>query len=204
MRRYAVLASLALATAALGPASAQDTHVKIFAAASYVSPLSEENVTVGSVTDSVKNANALGWDFGIEGRFTKWIGLEVDYIHANQDVKFNGQTIGSTTLAPLSATFDIHVVHSKIVDFYLGPTYSYVNWGDIKLNGSGSGLYGSNNLGTDSENAWGVSLGLDIGLGKHVAIVTGIRYLQLDLTPQGGQSAKVDPLFTRLGIGFRF
>jgi outer membrane protein W len=204
MRRFAVLASLALAAAALEPALAQDTHVKIFAAASYVSPLSEEDVTVGSVTQSVKNSDALGWEFGVEGRFTKWLGLQVDYIHVDQDVKYNGSTIGSTTLSPLSATFNIHVVHSKIIDFYLGPTYSYVNWGDISLNGPGSVFYGTNNLGTDSESAWGASLGLDIGLGKHVAIVTGIRYLSLDLTAQGGQSAKVDPLFSSVGIAVRF
>lgn len=204
MTRYAALASLALAAAAFGPAFGQDTHVKIFAAASYVSPLSEEDVTINSVTQSVKNSSELGWDFGIEGRFNKWLGLEVDYIHVNQDVKYNGETIGNTTLAPLSATFDIHVVHTKIIDFYLGPTYSYVNWGDIRLNGPGSVFYGTDNLGTDSESAWGASLGLDIGLGSHVAIVTGLRYLRLDLTPQGGQGAKVDPLFARVGIGFRF
>ena len=204
MRRFAVLASLALATAALEPALAQDTHVKIFAAASYVAPLSEEDVTINSVTQSVKNSDALGWEFGIEGRFNKWLGLQVDYIHVDQDVEYNGSTIGSTTLAPLSATFNIHVVHSKIVDFYLGPTYSYVDWGDISLNGPGSVFWGTNNLGTNSEHAWGASLGLDIGLGKHVAIVTGLRYLRLDLTPQGGQSAKVDPLFSDIGIAVRF
>jgi len=204
MRRFAVLASLALAAAAFTPAAAQHDHVKIFGAASYISPLSEDHVTFGSVRQSVKNSDDLGWDFGVEGRFSKWIGLEVDYIHANENVKYNGTTIGKTDLSPLSATLDFHLVHSKVVDFYLGPTFSYVQWGDIRLNGPGSVFWGTNNLGTDSEHAYGASVGLDIGLGSHVAIVTGLRYLRLDLTPTGQQSAKIDPLFSRVGLAVRF
>ena len=55
MRRFyaalVVLAALALAT----PAMAQDTHhFKIFGAISYISPLGEEDVDAGSVTESVQ------------------------------------------------------------------------------------------------------------------------------------------------------
>lgn len=204
MTRIPIIASLALAAAAFQPVLAQDNHVKLFGAAAYVSPLSDDDVTFSSVKHSVQESDELGWDVGIEGRFTKWVGLELDYVNATHDVEIDGVTIGRTTMAPLSATFNVHVVHTKIVDLYLGPTFSYVNWGDIELNTAGGALFTTNGQGTDSETAWGASLGLDIGLGKTFAFVGGVRYLDLDLTLDGTQNTKVDPLISRLGVAFRF
>src|SRR5262245_17298964 len=118
-------------------ARAQDTHVKIYGGAGYVAPMSDSEVTIGSVTDTVKNEKQVGWNLGVEGRFTKLLGLEVDYVRADQDVTFGGSTIGSTTFSPLTATLDLHLIHTTVVDLYLGPSYSYVNWGAIHVNASG-------------------------------------------------------------------
>jgi hypothetical protein len=38
----------------------------------------------------------------------------------------------------------------------------------------------------------------------HFAIVGGVRYLKLDLTPQDGDGIAVDPLISRVGAAFRF
>jgi outer membrane protein W len=166
--------------------------------------MSDSDITLGSLTESVEAQEQVGWNLGIEGRFNKWLGLEIDYVNANQDVSFGGSTIGDTTFSPLTATFDIHVVHTKVVDFYLGPSYSYVNWGDIHLNAAGGGISGSSEIGTESSSAWGASLGLDIGFGKHFAIQAGLKYLDVDLELSNGQAAGVDPLMARLGVAFRF
>lgn len=183
---------------------AQDTHFKVYGGAAYVAPMSDSDVTFGSVSDTVKTEQQVGWNLGVEGRFNNWFGVELDYVNATQDIKFGGTTIGDVNFSPLTATFDIHVVHTKIVDFYLGPSYSYVNWGDIKVNASSSGITGSSEIGTDSSHGWGVGLGIDIGLGKHFAFQGGLKYLDVSLEPRGYSSVAVNPLVGRLGIALRF
>lgn len=203
--KLAIVAVLLVAAVmATPPAAAQGTHVKIYGGAAYVAPLSESDVTVGSITEAVKNEQQVGWNFGIEGRLGKIFGIELDYVRADQDVKFAGTTIGKTNFSPLSLTANFHLIHSTIVDFYFGPSYSYVNWGDIKLNGSGQGLFTTTGLGTDSSNAWGVSTGLDIGLGKHFAFTAGLRYIDTPMKIQNGPDIKVNPLVARVGVGVRF
>lgn len=195
---------LAVVIAVSPSAQAQDTHVKFYAGPAYVAPLSDSDVTLGVISDTVKEEKKVGWNLGIEGRFTPWIGLEVDYVHADQDVTFGGSTIGNTTFSPLTATFNIHPVHTKVVDFYLGPSYSYVNWGEIHLNTNGGTINGSSTIGTDSTHGWGASVGLDIGLGKHFAICGGLKYLNVDLQMNNGQTADVKPLVARLNAAIRF
>jgi hypothetical protein len=198
------IAAFAGSSALADDSDTQQTHVKLYGGAAYVAPMSDSDVTFGTVTDAVQAEDQIGWNFGIEGRFTKWFGLELDYVNATQDIEFGGSVIGSTTFAPLTATFNIHVVHSTIVDFYVGPSYSYVNWGDIELNQEGQTFFSTDGLGTDSENGWGVSLGLDIGLGKHFAFTGGLRYIDVPIVVQGGGSANVNPLVGRLGVAVRF
>jgi len=118
-------------------------------------------------------------------------------------VDFGGTTIGEANFSPLTATFNIHVVHTTVVDFYLGPAYTYVNWGDIHLNASGSGITGSSDIGTDSAHGWGVSMGIDIGW-EHFVFTGGLKYLDVGLQVQNGPTIPVNPLVARLGVGFRF
>ena len=203
-RIWIVGVGLAVAGAVSPSARAQDTHVKFYGGPAYVAPMRDSDVTLGVISDTVKEEKQVGWNLGIEGRFTKWIGLEVDYIHANQDVTFGGSTIGDTTFSPLTATFNIHPVHTKVVDLYLGPSYSYVNWGEIHLNANGGTITGSSEIGTKSATSWGASLGLDIGIGKHFAICGGLKYLNVDLEMDNGQTADVKPLVARINAAIRF
>lgn len=201
----AICLGVAVALLPSARAEEQDTHFKLYAGPAYVAPMSDSDVTLGVISDTVQAEDQVGWNFGLEGRFNKWFGIEIDYVNANQDVSFAGSTIGDTTFSPLTATFDIHVVHTKVVDLYLGPSYSYVNWGDIHLNTNGQNVTGSSSdLGADSSQAWGASLGLDIGIGKHFIIQGGLKYIDVSLDLENGQTTSVNPLVARLGIGVRF
>ncbi|HEX4825563.1 MAG TPA: OmpW family outer membrane protein [Candidatus Polarisedimenticolaceae bacterium] len=203
VKRALALVSFALIGAA--PAFAQGTHFKLYGGAAYVAPLSESDVTVGSVTDSVKAEKQVGWNVGAEVRLGKLIGIELDYIDATQDVKVGGATLGHTTFSPFTGTVNFHLLHSSLVDLYLGPSYSYVNWGNLELNQQGQAFFGSSGLGTDSESAWGAAVGLDIGFGKHFAITGGLRYLDVKLqASSSSQSVAVNPLIGRLGVAVRF
>ena len=196
---FGVLAALALAT----PAMAQDTHrFKIFGGVSYISALGEDDVDFGTVSDSVQGSNEMGYEFGLEFRFGKWIGLEASYVDASQEFEFNGATFGEADITPINVALNFHLIHSKYVDFYIAPVASYVDWGDLELEGGGSESI-------ESETAYGAQVGLDISLGKMIAIIGGVRWLSLDLTPDdplapGVDSVAVDPLFARLGVALRF
>src|SRR5215510_5533219 len=178
--------------------AANESRSKIFGAVAYVSPLSSDNITFGSVSDSIEASNEAGYDFGFEWRFTPLFGLEVDYVDVDQNVNFGGTKIGDTKLQPLSGTLNFHLIHSKVIDFYFGPTYSYVNWGDINFNQEGEDLSGELGVPVDKESTWGASVGLDFNIGEHFAVIGGVRYLKLDLTPENGDSIAVDPLISRL------
>ena len=206
-QRISVHAACLLVALSGAAARAQDDdvhHVKIYGGPAYVAPLDDSDVTLGTITDTVEEEDQVGWNFGIEGRFNKLVGLELDYVNANQDVTFGGTTIGDTTFSPLTATLNFHLIPTKVVDLYVGPSYTYVNWGDIRVNSSGVSITGGPDIRTDSEHGWGASLGLDIGLGKHFAICGGLKYLAVDLPTEVGVTTDVKPLVARLNAAFRF
>ena len=178
---------------------AQETHFKVYGGPAYVAPMSSSDVTFGSFTDTVEAEKQVGWNLGFEARFGRLMGIEVDYVNATQDVTFGSTTIGETEFSPLTVTLNFHLIHTEVVDFYVWPSYSYVNWGNIHLNTEGGTIFESNDLGTDSANGWGVSAGLDVGLGKHFAITGGLKYLNVDLELQNGPSVAMNPLVARLG-----
>lgn len=200
-RTYATLGVLA-ALAIASPAMAQDTHFKAFGGLAYVSPLSQSDVTIGSITDSVQASNETGYEFGFEFRFGKWIGLEASYVNSTHDVEFNGTTIGEADLTPYNLALNFHLLHSKYFDFYVAPVASFVNWGDLQLTGGGSESI-------DSEVAYGAQVGVDISFHKNFAVYGGVRWLSLDATPDDpanpdDDSYAVDPLISRVGMAFRW
>lgn len=185
---HGLLVFLAALSLSVAPALAQEHKFKIFGAASYISPLAEDDADIGGVRDSLQAANDTGWNLGFESRFNQGIGLEIDYVNATTDVEFGGSNIGEVDLEPLSATLNLHII-PKGFDLYIGPTLSYFLKGNT----------------TEDEFAWGASLGLDIYLGDTFTILAGVRWVNVDLTGRGtGQSLSVDPLFSRVGLALRF
>ena len=196
-RILSVVILVAAASAAAVPALADDTpKFKIFGGASYVSPMSEEEVDIGVVRDSVRASDDLGWTVGFEARFNRFVGLEMDYVNATNDVEFGGAVIGQVEMQPLSATLDFHVVPAGVVDFYLGPTVSYFIWTDATLDPVGD-------LHTENEWAYGASLGLEVG-GERIAFLGGLRWLSVDFKSDVPGNFAVDPLFSRVGLAIRF
>ena len=196
--RAPALAVAALAVLGTSTAFAADTpKFKIFGGLAYVAPLAEDDVDIGTVRDSIKASEELGWTVGIEARFNKVIGLEFDYVNATSDIEFGGQVIDDIHIQPLSATLNFHIIPTEIVDFYFGPTASYFIWDDTDL-GTGTEFK------TDNDFAYGASAGLEIGFGKTFALMGGIRWLKADLEPDGAPKIGIDPLISRLGVAFRF
>lgn len=192
-----VLAALAVAT----PASAQqEWHYKIFGGMAYVAPLGEENVDVGAIEESIQASEEIGYEFGVEFRFGKLVGLELSYVDAEHDIEQDDVFLGTADMKPLNLALNFHIVPTKHFDLYIAPVASYVTFGDFEPDGGGASSE------VDSEIAYGAQLGIDIGFGKTFAIYGGLRWLSLDAETDSAvvPEVAVDPLFARLGVAFRF
>ena len=205
--RIWVVLVVALAAIALvaTPAAAQENKWKAFVAAGWVSPSGSEDIDLGEEVQKIEAGSETGYDFGIEFRLNKLIGLELDYLDATHDVEFGGTKVAAVDYSPLSLTLNFHLLHTNFLDLYVGPTVSYTQWGDIKVDEAYQDLLEASSVATDSETSFGAQVGLDIGIGPHFAIVTGIRYTQVDITPSdGGDGLAVDPLMIRVGAAWRW
>ena len=208
MKNSRTLVALAAAFVVLAlvatPAAAQENRFKVFVGVGYISPLDSEDISVDEITDTIEASSEVGYDFGIEWRLNKLIGLELDYLNGKHDVELGGTKIAETDFNPLSLSLNFHVLHTNLLDLYVGPTVSYVSWGDIKIEEAFQGLLEAESISTDSETAFGAQVGLDIGIGPHFAIITTLRYLKVDITPQGEDGLGVSPLIVRVGAGWRW
>lgn len=188
-------AAAALATT---PSSAQEDSYdfKLFGGAAYVAPLGDSSLA--GVADAVEASTEYGWEIGGEWKPSSRIGLELAYFDAEHDVEADGTVIGDIDLRPWTFTANFHLVSRDAFNWYVGPTLAYVDWSDVRLDGGGS-------LDVDSETTYGVSTGVDIGIGDTVALQLGLRWLDASVdSPVLPNDVSVDPLFTRIGVAFRF
>lgn len=169
---------------------------KLWAATTYVAPLSESEQNVGGVTAAVKASNVMGYELGGEFR-SGLIGFAFDYLHARQDLQHDtAGLLGTTDFNPISASLLLHLP-TPLVELSAGPTVSYVNWGDLELrNGSKQPL--------DPKLGYGVTVGGDFPLAKALAITGGMRWLKLQAKPMGLGAIAVDPLVSHVGLALRF
>lgn len=185
-----------LAAGVPGSALAADWGFKMWAATTYVAPLSESNQNISGVTATVKASDEMGYQFGAEFR-SGAIGLAFDYLHARQDLEqTNAGLLGSADFNPISATLYLHLP-MPILELYAGPTVSYVNWGELDLKAGGSQKL-------DAKLGYGVSVGADLALKKALALTGGVRWLKLEAEPKGIKPIAVDPLVSHVGLALRF
>jgi hypothetical protein len=98
----------------------------------------------------------------------------------------------------MNFTVNFHIINRNAFNWYIGPTISFVDWGDLEVPGQGT-------ADIDSETTYGASTGLTIGLGETFAIQFGVRYI--DSTAESselGDELDSDPLFATVGVAFRF
>jgi outer membrane protein W len=180
------------------PATAQEQgyDFKLFVGTAYVAPLSDSSVA--GVADSVEASTEYGYEIGGEWKPSDRFGLELSYLDAEHDVEANGTAIGNINLRPWTLAANFHLVSRDAFSWYIGPAVSYIDWSAVELNGGGS-------LAVDSETTYGMSTGLDIGLGDTIALQLGLRWLDASVdSPALPSDVSVDPLFARVGVAFRF
>lgn len=195
---FGALAAAAAAALLAAPASAQEPSYdfKLFGGAAYVAPLSDSSLR--GIADTVEASAEYGWEIGGEWKPTSRFGLELAWFDAEHDVEADGAVIGNIDLRPLMFTANFHLVNRDAFNWYVGPTVAYIDWSDVRLGGGAS-------LEVDSETTYGISTGIDIGLGDTVALQLGLRWIDASVaSPVLPNDVSVDPLFTRVGVAFRF
>lgn len=168
------------------PAQALEYRFRLYAAAAYVVPVGSEA------------ADTLGWEFGVELKPTDLLGIELAYLQAEHDVEQLGTTVGEISFEPIHLSANLHVVRTKLLTFWVGPTVSWANVGNLEVSGGGE-------VETGSELAYGASTGLNVSLVQIVALHAGVRWLKLDVESTAtGESLDVDPFFVSVGLALRF
>lgn len=195
MKRILGLVIVVVAAAVLAvPAQALEYKFRVYGAAAYVVPISDGQVD----GTTVEAADVVGWELGAEWKPTNLLGIELAYLYANPDIEALGTTVGDVTLQPIFLSANFHLVRTKLLTFWVGPTASYANWGNLELSDGSS-------VQTDSEFAYGASTGVNISLFKLMALQVGARWQKLQVADSAtGESVDVDPFFVNLGLAFRF
>jgi outer membrane protein W len=194
MKRLMCLAAALAAVASVPAQAAQaDYKFKIFGGLAYVTPMADSDFEGVNFDTS----SELGYEFGAEWKPLNRFGLELSLIDVTQDVEADGFKIGEIGMQPVNITLNFHVINSDRFAWYIGPTVSFVNWDDFE-----SEFGGSSSI--DSEETFGVSTGIDIGLGERLALVGGLRWLDAGAEDETGDELSVDPLFARVGLAWRF
>lgn len=193
--RIALLVAL-LAAGLPGHAFASGWGFKLWAASTYVAPLSQSDQNFGGVTAAVKASNELGYELGGEFR-TGLLGFALDRVHVRQELKReDAGRLGSADFDPVSATLYLHLP-TPLLELYGGPTLAYAHWGDLELPAGGTEPL-------HSRVALGLSAGGDWSLLPLVAITAGVRWLKLDAEPARGGTIAVNPLVSHIGLALRF
>ena len=190
----ALLAAGGFALAAPGAQAQDEYNWKVFISGAYVDPLSDSDVG----GEEVSLSSEFGYEFGVEWRPVNRLGLELAYLDVSHDVEVEGDTFGEIDFNPMNLTLNFHVINRNVFNWYIGPTVSFIDWGDLEVPGQGT-------ADVDSETTYGASTGFTIGLGETFALQFGVRWL--DSTAESsdlGDEVDVDPLFATVGVAFRF
>ncbi len=188
-----VLAAGGLALAATGAQAQAEYNWKVFISGAYVDPLSDSEID----GEDWNLSSEFGYEFGAEWRPVNRLGFELAYLDVNQDVEVDGDDVGDIAFNPINFTLNIHIINRSVFNWYIGPTVSFVDWGDFET------AIGSFDV--EGETTIGASTGFTIGLGDTFALQFGLRYL--DSTAESvelDEEVDTDPLFATVGVAFRF
>ena len=188
-----ILAAGGVALAAPDAQAQDEYNWKVFIAGAYVDPLSDSSVG----GDEVSLSSEFGYELGVEWRPVNRLGFELAYLDVNQDIDINGITVGDIDFKPWNFTLNFHVINRSAFNWYIGPTVSFVDWGDADFGSQGTAE-------VDSETTYGASTGLTIGLGDTFALQFGVRWLDSTAEDSTGDEVDSDPLFAEVGVAFRF
>ena len=200
VKGWAVAVAL-VALAAAAPAHAQDDAFKVFGTYNWISPLGDDDVTVGSVTDAVQGSNDFGYEVGFEWRLHKVVAIEGSYLKGSNDFQFGNTDIGSLDQKAITAALNFHIIPTKHFDLWVAPVFSWYKFDNFEI-------APGTTISLDNRWGYGAAVGIDFGITKGFAITTGVRYTKISLTSTDNtvtfEDVAFDPVIARAGVAFRF
>lgn len=213
-RSRTLIFALSVSLAIPGVISAQESKWNLRFRGAVVS--SDEAFSVDNSSDgsTIAGGNAApGVGVAVERRFSDRYGLELATFYAKVPDTDVTNTSGQQTevdegpsFIPIAASLNIHLTPDRKVDFYVAPTLAFVSFGDFELEvDSQTSAYE-----TDSEFAWGASIGADIKLGDRWSLNSAVSYFDVDMevSEVGSPSAPVvtqfDPFIVSVGATLKF
>jgi outer membrane protein W len=193
------VALVALAVAA--PAYAQNDEFKVFVTYDWISPLGDDTVTVGSISDAVKGSDGFGYEAGFEWRLHKVVAIEGSYLRGKNDMKFGSADLDELDQRAITAALNFHIIPTKHFDLWIGPIVSWYKFDNFEI-------APGTTLNLDNRWGYGGALGIDIGITEGFAFTAGVRYTKVSLTASDSavtfENVAFDPVIARAGIAFRF
>lgn len=199
----AALAGAALLAPALAQADcfAQEQPWTVRAGVHNIDPTGTSHTAAGDVTVESKFGPTVNLDYRICRNLT------LDVLGAlpfTQDIKVNGDRVGSTRHLPPTVTLQYHPLPDAAFDPFVGVGVNRTFFFNESLNGPLAG----NNL--QLSNTWGVAAqgGVDWKFGKSWIAGLDLRYIQIEPnasvngTPIG--KVKINPLAYGVSFGYRF
>lgn len=168
---------------------------------------------VGGITSDLEFDTGVGAGFRVEYRITELLGAEFAvFSAAGLDLESSvlpGIIASRTRLSsvtPVMAGLNVHLTREHAVDFYVGVQLGTVRYGSVEVRATTGGE--TERTSGDAEFAWGVSLGLDVPIGKHGWSLQGsLRYLDAGINHSGTGAevhGDVSPTIVTVGVGYAF
>lgn len=166
--------------------------------------------------EKVEADDAFGFGLGYEYQFTDLMGVDFNLLWANHDAKSGSETLGDTTVTPLTVGLNFHLSKNDKFDFFLGPLVGYVMYDDISVKDE----FGGGDIKLKNDFGYGLQLGLDVPFNENWAFTAGLIYLQTkaeideDVAGHDGgmetassdntDEIDINPWILRAGLAYKF
>ncbi len=209
MKAYRLFAVLAVVCCFAGAAYAADEANVLRGDILYSFPTGQ--ITVSGA--QVEADNTFGVDISYERRLTDIVGLQFGAGWADYDINAKGsgidEKVASVSVIPAYAGILFHPLgRGKTVDWYIGPQFAYMNYGDVDAEEGGKAA-------VDDDFTWAMRTGVDVMFGDgKIGLNLDIQYYQtsavnaLKYYDSNGdyrtKSIVINPYNLNVGVVFRF
>ena len=152
---------------------------------------------------TIEADSAMGLGIAYERKITDLIGVNFDLAWTNHDVKVKGRGLdvkfGEGAMMPLTIAALFHPLKQGIVDYYIGPAFSYVMYDDFSIDSQFRSLLGTSGFSVDNEFTWALQTGADIKFNDTWGLNLDLKYIQTS-----AEDLDINPFNFCVGVAARF
>ncbi|MDD2849821.1 MAG: outer membrane beta-barrel protein [Desulfuromonadaceae bacterium] len=193
-----MLVALSLGLASMVHAEEDYKKFGVRVRAIYVAP----NESFDSRLDGVKPtvSDSIIPELDLEYFFMKNLSTELILAVTKNDIKFDGDKVGSTWLLPPTFTVKFHPLAGETISPYVGVGVNYT----MPFN---SNLDGTPDFNIDNSVGWAAQAGVDVKIKENIYLNFDYKYVKADtkITVAGTKyTLDLNPNLFGIGVGYRF